>query len=50
MRRQTDAITIFEYARHEGNYALRNMLSGARADEKAGRVSPRRVNVAAEGP
>ena len=25
---------FFEYACHEGNYALRNILSGARADEK----------------
>jgi len=24
----------FEYACHEGNYGLRNILSGARADEK----------------
>jgi hypothetical protein len=26
---------IFEYACHEGNYAMANMLSQARADEKA---------------
>ena len=26
---------IFEYACHEGNYAMRNILSGARADEQA---------------
>jgi hypothetical protein len=26
---------IFEYACHEGNYALGNMLAGARADEAA---------------
>ena len=26
---------IFEYACHEGNYGLRNILSGARAEEKA---------------
>ncbi len=26
---------IFEYACHEGNYAMRNILSGARAQEKA---------------
>ena len=26
---------LFEYACHEGNYALRNMLAGARADEAA---------------
>ena len=24
----------FEYACHEGNYGLRNILSGARADDK----------------
>ncbi len=28
---------IFEYACHEGNYGMRNMLSGARAEEKAAR-------------
>ena len=27
--------TIFEYACHEGNYSIRNVLSGARAQEKA---------------
>lgn len=27
---------IFEYACHEGNYSMRHMLSGARAQEKAG--------------
>jgi hypothetical protein len=27
--------TLFEYACHEGNYAMRNILSGARADEAA---------------
>ena len=26
---------IYEYACHEGNYSLRGMLSGARADEAA---------------
>jgi len=25
---------MFEYACHEGNYAMRNTLSGSRADEK----------------
>ncbi len=29
----------FEYACHEGNYGLKNILSGARADERAGRVT-----------
>jgi hypothetical protein len=27
---------VFEYACHEGNYAMRNILSAARAAEKAG--------------
>ena len=30
-----DAEPIFEYACHEGNYGLRNILSAARAEEKA---------------
>jgi hypothetical protein len=29
----------YEYACHEGNYGLRNILSGARAEEKAGKNS-----------
>jgi hypothetical protein len=28
---------VFEYACHEGNYAMRNILSGARAAERAGK-------------
>ena len=32
---------IFEYACHEGNYAARNILSGARAEEKARTISRR---------
>ena len=35
MRRETDGISVFEYACHEGNYALTNIFLGARADEKA---------------
>jgi hypothetical protein len=31
--------TIYEYACHEGNYGLANMLSAARADERAAAVS-----------
>ncbi len=27
---------MFEYACHEGNYGLRNMLAGARAEEREG--------------
>jgi hypothetical protein len=29
----------FEYACHEGNYGLRNILSGARAEERARAVA-----------
>jgi hypothetical protein len=28
-------VNLFEYACHEGNYAMRNMLSAARAAEAA---------------
>ena len=31
---------IYEYACHEGNYALPGILAGARADEKAGKERP----------
>jgi len=41
MRRDKDGISVFEYACHEGNYAMRNMLAGARAQEKAGRPQTR---------
>jgi hypothetical protein len=30
---------IFEYACHEGNYGMRNNLSGARAEEKAAQAT-----------
>jgi hypothetical protein len=30
---------IFEYACHEGNYGMRNNLSGARAEEKAAQAA-----------
>jgi hypothetical protein len=30
-----DDYGFYEYACHEGNYSLFNILSGARADEKA---------------
>jgi hypothetical protein len=36
MRRETGGITIFEYACHEGNYAMSHILAGARAEEKSG--------------
>ena len=29
--------TLFKYARHEGNYGLRNILTGARAAEEKSR-------------
>jgi hypothetical protein len=32
---------MFEYACHEGNYAMPNMLAGARAQERAARRSGR---------
>ena len=32
---------IYEYACHEGNYALMNMLKGARADEQRGLKNPK---------
>ena len=38
MRRQTDGITIFEYACHEGNYAMTGILAGARFEERAGKA------------
>ena len=35
MTRVTDRVSIFEYACHEGNYAMEGILAGARAEEKA---------------
>ena len=32
--RRSDDYRLHEYACHEGNYAMRNILSGARADER----------------
>ena len=32
--KQDPSYGMFEYACHEGNYAMRNMLSGARAVER----------------
>ena len=32
---RADDYRLYEYACHEGNYVLRNSLSGARADERA---------------
>jgi hypothetical protein len=35
---------IFEYACHEGNYAMRGMLAGARAQEKAAEEAAKKQN------
>jgi hypothetical protein len=32
--KRDDSFPLYEYACHEGNYALRDILAGARADEK----------------
>ena len=37
-----DRYGMFEYACHEGNYALQNILSGARAGERSPAETPRR--------
>ena len=34
MRRESGGLTIFEYACHEGNYALSGILAGARREER----------------
>jgi hypothetical protein len=33
---------VFEYACHEGNYAMRNILSAARAEERAAAAEGKR--------
>ena len=38
----SDQPDVFEYACHEGNYAMRNILSGARAAAKAAAASTTR--------
>jgi hypothetical protein len=40
--KRDDGYGMFEYACHEGNYALQNILSGARAAERAQAEPPRR--------
>ncbi len=35
MHRIADRVSIFEYACHEGNYGLYNMLAGAREQERS---------------
>ena len=39
--KRDDGYGMFEYACHEGNYALHNILSGARAGERAAAQTPR---------
>jgi hypothetical protein len=39
--RASDQPDVFEYACHEGNYAMRNILSAARAAERDGASGPR---------
>ncbi len=39
-----DSYRIFEYACHEGNYSMRNMLSGARAMEKAAEAEKKKTS------
>jgi hypothetical protein len=34
----------YEYACHEGNYGMMGILSGARAEEKAGEGDPPKTN------
>jgi hypothetical protein len=34
MRQETDGITVFEYACHEGNIAMAGILAGARKQEQ----------------
>jgi len=42
MRRQTDGVSVFEYACHEGNYAMTGILRGARSEERAAAQTKRR--------
>lgn len=42
---EDDSQPIFEYACHEGNYGLRNILAGARAAEQAETVTVRELGV-----
>jgi hypothetical protein len=37
LKRQTRGEQVYEYACHEGNYGLKNILTGARAADQAGR-------------
>ena len=36
----TASIPMYEYACHEGNYAMPNILAGQRAEEKAATAKP----------
>jgi hypothetical protein len=44
LKQDKEQTETFEYACHEGNYAMRNILSSARADEKAARKHSVRLN------
>ena len=35
---------VFEYACHEGNYSMTNLLAGARAEEKAAEEAAKQSN------
>jgi hypothetical protein len=37
LKRDARQVQVLEYACHEGNYAMTNILSGARAAERGGR-------------
>ena len=41
MTRVTEGVSIFEYACHEGNYAMEGILAGARAQEEAAQAESR---------
>jgi hypothetical protein len=41
LKQKTRGEQVYEYACHEGNYGLKNILTGARADDKARRDAAR---------
>ncbi len=41
MRRVTDGINVYEYACHEGNHAMENVLRGARSRDREDGAAPR---------
>jgi len=48
--KRDDNYGMYEYACHEGNYALHNILSGARADERAAAAAPASAAAPAPAP